>query len=83
MEGLASLSISHSSESRTPSKWDPAELNTDLAVQDHYVLGVRDQPGVHGLAHSTDPVQGWGVVVGPAVVLDLPIGNERESNGRG
>ena len=76
MEVFRSLSISHS-----PSTPDPATLNTDLAVQDHHVLGVRDQPGVHGLAHSADPVQWRGVVVGPAVVLYLPRDRDRAMGG--
>jgi len=43
----------------------------DLAVQDHHVVGVRGQPGLHGFTDGTDAVEGRGVAVGPAVVLHL------------
>lgn len=44
---------------------------TDLAVEDHYIIGVRGQPGLHGLTYSTDPIQRWGMKIRPAVVLHL------------
>jgi len=43
----------------------------DLAVEDHHVVGVRGQPGLHGFTNSTNPVQGWGMNIRPAVVLHL------------
>lgn len=56
-------------------------FRTNLAVEDHYVAGVRGQPGLHGLTDSTDPVQGWGVKIRPAIVLHLNrIGRYAESN---
>lgn len=44
---------------------------TDLAMENHHVIGVRGQPGLHGFTHSTDPIQGRGVKIRPAVVLHL------------
>lgn len=48
-----------------------------LVVDDHHVVAVRTQPGVHGLADAADFVQGWSVVVRPAKVQHL-----REDRGR-
>lgn len=44
---------------------------TDLAVENHYIVRVRCEPGLHGFTDSTNPVQGWGVKVRPAIVLHL------------
>lgn len=44
---------------------------TDLAVKNHYIVGFRCQPGLHCFTNSTNPVQGWGVKVRPAIVLHL------------
>ena len=42
-----------------------------LAVQHHHVAGVGVEPGVDGFAHAAQPLQGWGQVVRPPVVLHL------------
>lgn len=52
----------------------PADVDlgcTDLTVENHDILGVRSQPGLHGFTNSTDLVQGRGVDVRPAIVLHL------------
>lgn len=46
-------------------------LNSDLAVQDHNMLRVRGQPGLHGFTYGADLIQRWGMQVGPAEVLNL------------
>lgn len=46
-------------------------LNSDLAVQNHHVLWVRDQPRLHSFAYGTDLVQWRGMEVRPAEVMNL------------
>lgn len=53
-------------------------LNSDLAVQDHHVLGVGGQPRLHGFTYGADLIQRWGVEVGPAKVMNLEEDGERK-----
>lgn len=54
-----------------PEKKGDVSLNSDLAVQDHHMLGVGGQPGLHGLTYGTDLIQRRGVEVWPAKVVNL------------
>ena len=56
---------------RPAGKTPGGPLNSDLAVQDHHVLGVRGQPRLHGLTYATDLIQRRGMQVWPAEVVDL------------
>lgn len=53
-------------------------MNSDLAVQDHHVLGVRGQPRLHDLAYGADFVQRRSMEVGPAKVVNLLLAEEND-----
>lgn len=53
-------------------------MSSDLAVQDHHVLGIRGQPRLHGLTYGTNLIQWWGVEVRPAKVVNLVVEIERK-----
>lgn len=54
-------------------KYPRGPLSSDLAVQDHHMLGIRSQPRLHGLTYGTDLIQWWGVEVRPAKVVNLVV----------